>query len=156
MLCQLEIQGRCKAWSPLCPPDRLDLLQPRVLPMCRSSCCHHSPSVLQGLKVTGVGSPPPGFPRHAAGPLWLLYQCFSAQNPTEGQPSQVFFSCESFLQLVHLRGACWGHSHPHGFPLGCFPQCLALLSNRWRVCLFSVENPGNKIVSLVSREAWIF
>lgn len=80
--------GRCCAnWRfradaggvvPACnPPDRLDLLQPQSC-LCRSSCCHHSPSVLQGLKVTELASST-RFPRHEL-PLWLLL-CLCAFLP---------------------------------------------------------------------------
>lgn len=118
--------GQLRGWSRLCPPDRPDLLQPLCL-ACVGPPAAFTPRqfsrVSRSLELALFHQVSPDM----SSPLWAsLPLCFQPWNPTvEGQPLQVFSLCESFLQLVHLRGACWGHSHPHGFPPGCFPQCLA-------------------------------
>ena len=142
MLYQLESQGSWEGWSWLCPPDRPDLLQPLCL-ACVGPPAAFTPRqfsrVSRSLELALFHQVSPDM----SSPLWAsLPLCFQPWNPTvEGQPLQVFSLCESFLQLVHLRGACWGHSHPHGFPPGCFPQCLAPWVIDGEFVWFSVENP---------------
>ena len=145
VLYQLEIQWQMRRVVPAVFSKYARPVPTSVSCSCRSSCCHCSPSIFQGLKMLRSlksalfhqVSP------DISNPLWTSLLLFFPvlESYYWGSAVAGLFLCENFLQLVQLRAARWGHSHPRGFPPRCFPQCLAPWVIGGEFVWFSVKNP---------------